>query len=231
MLCVGSAEIGVARQNWWAVFERANGEMSERTSLGKGPVRLPNGGVYVASHDVKIDLELEPFSTMEVDTPVGDGFTWTRKALANATGLVTVNDREYPISAPALIDDTAGYHKRHTQWQWSAGFGKSPSDELVAWNLVDGINDGETNSERSVWNGDQCVETEPVKFAEDLSYLAFPTGEQLDFTAEAERSRRENLLLIRSNYQQPFGTFSGTLPGVGEITNGFGVMEFHDVYW
>ena len=53
----------------------------------------------------------------------------------------------------------------------------------------------------------------------------------LRFAAEATRERRENLLLVRSFYRQPFGTFSGALPGGVALAEGYGVMEEHDVRW
>ena len=64
-------------------------------------------------------------------------------------------------------------------------------------------------------------EVGPVRFAEDLSRWASPGGE-LRFADEAARERDDNLLLFRSHYAQPFGTFSGTLPGVGECRGGRG---------
>ena len=45
------------------------------------------------------------------------------------------------------------------------------------------------------------------------------------------RERDDNLLVMRSRYVQPFGTFTGTLPGAGELREGYGVMEAHDVRW
>jgi hypothetical protein len=47
----------------------------------------------------------------------------------------------------------------------------------------------------------------------------------------ATRARRENYLLIRSDYEQPFGRFEGEVPGAGELREGWGVMERHDVLW
>jgi hypothetical protein len=51
------------------------------------------------------------------------------------------------------------------------------------------------------------------------------------FEAEAVRERHDRLLLVESEYRQPFGTFSGTLPGVGALTAGLGVMEHHRARW
>jgi hypothetical protein len=50
------------------------------------------------------------------------------------------------------------------------------------------------------------------------------------------RERRENLLVVRSEYRQPFGTFAGELPGfAGQapivLAEGWGVMEQHSALW
>ena len=46
-------------------------------------------------------------------------------------------------------------------------------------------------------------------------------------TAVATRARRENLLVVASDYEQPFGTFTGALPAGGALRAGYGVMERH----
>jgi hypothetical protein len=128
-----------------------------------------------------------------------------------------------------VIDDTAAYYKRHTRWRWSAGVGRSTDGRALAWNLVDGVNDPERGSERAVWVDGEPSEPSPVTFEDDLSRVG-----QLRFNAEATRERRENLLLVRSRYRQPFGTFIGSLPGADgpiPLAQGFGVMEDHEVWW
>jgi hypothetical protein len=97
----------------------------------------------------------------------------------------------------------------------------------VAWNLVEGVNDAAADSERTVWLDGVPREVAVVRFAPDLSAV-----DGLCFNQEAVREQRQNLLLVRSSYRQPFGTFSGTLPGGGaELAEGYGVMEEHDVWW
>ncbi len=56
-------------------------------------------------------------------------------------------------------------------------------------------------------------------------------GARLEFTAEAERSKEESKPGVKYSYRQPFGTFSGSLPGGLELAEGFGVMEHHDAHW
>jgi hypothetical protein len=69
-------------------------------------------------------------------------------------------------------------------------------------------------------------EVPPVTFAPDLSTVA-----GLRFTTEATRARRENFVVVRSDYEQPFGTFAGELPGGPVLREGWGVMERHEVSW
>jgi hypothetical protein len=61
--------------------------------------------------------------------------------------------------------------------------------------------------------------------------VRFAEGGALRFASEAVRERHDELLLARSDYVQPFGTFSGTLPGGLDLAAGLGVMEVHRARW
>ena len=158
---------------------------------------------------------------------------WTRKqAGIGACGTLSLDGgppRE--IEARAVIDDTCGYHARETEWRWSAGVGHGPDGAPLAWNLVSGVNDPATGSERAVWREGVPVEVPPVEFAADLSQIRCEDGSRLNFSSEAERSRSDNLMVLSSDYRAPFGTFSGTLPGGVELASGRGVMEYHRARW
>jgi hypothetical protein len=229
MLCVGRVRIGPARQGFWAVWDRHSMRLWERTLVGPGSrstVQLSPGRVIVRS-DVEIDLQLEEAPGVETVCESGDSYAWTRKQGAvRASGHVRTGARVLGIDARAVIDDTAAYYERHISWQWSAGVGVAVDGRSVAWNLVAGVNDPPANSERTVWVDGVPVEVGPSTFAADLSSV-----DRLRFEAEATRERRDNLLLVRSRYRQPFGTFSGTLPGDLTLAEGYGVMEEHDVWW
>ena len=176
--------------------------------------------------DVRIELELEETAGVETVSAAGEQYAWTRKqGGVRARGTVWIEGRERPLDARAVIDDTAGYHPRHTRWSWSAGVGMAGDREL-AWNLVEGINDAPSGSERTVWVDGEPSEAPPSSFAANLSSV-----DELRFHPEAELRNDQNLLLIRSSYRQPFGTFSGVLPGGLALTEGYGVMEHHDVWW
>jgi hypothetical protein len=161
---------------------------------------------------------------------------WTRKqAGVRAHGTLTLDGGSAQrIEARAVIDDTAGYHPRDTEWRWSAGVGRGEDGVALAWNLVAGVNDPPTGSERAVWVDGEPNETAPVRFAADLGEIVAEDadgGSRLSFAAEAVRRRHENLLIVRSDYTAPFGAFSGTLPGGIRLASGLGVMEHHRAKW
>lgn len=236
MLCVGHARVGPGRQSFWAVWDRATRRLRERTRLLGGGVRLGldrPGRVLVVDDGVQIDLMLDEVDGVETICPNGGAYAWTRKqGGVRAHGTVVINGVVRNIDAFAVIDDSAGYHARHTAWQWCAGVGRTDDGRNLAWNLVAGINDPPRESERSVWIDGQPIEVGPVaRFADDLSSVSTEDGVDLRFAAEAVRERRENLLVVRSSYRQPFGAFAGTLPGDFALAEGFGVMEEHTARW
>jgi len=233
MVCAGVVQIGVARQEFWAVWDRAGGRLHERTHLWpRGRVRFEPGRVRVHDGDVRIDLALTEDGGVETVSPHGAQHIWTRKqGGVPASGTVTLGATEHRLDALAVIDESAGYHARHTAWRWSAGVGMAADGRRVAWNLVDGVHDAPGASERSLWIDGEPRQVGPVGFASDLSAVFFGEGGALHFAAEATRARRDALLVLHSDYVQPFGTFTGSLPGVGDLREGFGVMERHVARW
>jgi Domain of unknown function (DUF2804), C-terminal len=227
MLCVASVRIGRARQAFWAVWDRKNQRLYERTTLGRGRVEMTKTGVRVAEPNVRLVIDFAESGGIETVCPTGDAYAWTRKQVVTAARVWIDLDRAtHRFLSRAIIDDTAAYYERHTAWRWSAGIGTSRDSRPVAWNLVEGVNDPPHNSERTIWIDDVPQEAPPCNFASDLTRV-----DELRFHAEATRERNENLLLIRSSYRQPFGSFEGRLPGGPELQSGFGVMEHHDVRW
>jgi hypothetical protein len=226
MICLASVRIGPARQSFWAVWDRAAGRLHERTERGPGAVRLTPGRARAHGDSVEIDLRLTETAGIECVCPSADAYGWTRKqGDVVARGTVSLDGVRRPLVARAVIDDTAAYYERHTCWRWSAGIGRATDGRALAWNLVAGVNDPAQSSERTLWIDGEPRELPPVHFASDLSSV-----DELNFSAEATRAHRQNLILVRSRYRQPFGTFSGRV-GAVELAAGYGVMEDHDVWW
>ena len=227
MLCAAIIRIGRARQSFWAVWDRRRRRLLERTRIGVGGVRLDPGRVVVNDGAIRLDLRLEEQAGVEAVCTTGQSYAWTRKqGGVRARGVVVVDGTTAPIDARAVIDDTAAYYHRQTSWQWSAGVGVAVDGRGVAWNLISGVNDPLRDSERTVWVAGQPFEPPPSVFMPHLAGV-----DKLQFHAEATRERSDNLLLLRSRYRQPFGVFSGELPGGIILAEGHGVMEEHHAWW
>jgi hypothetical protein len=211
MLCAASARIGPARASWWAVWDGQR--LHERTYRRAAPVTATPERVVV---DGVIDLAVEPGAPWAVRT----GPIWTRKRPARVRGVALGRE----VDLAGLVDESAGRH-RSMSWWWSAGVGSLADGRAVTWNLVDGLHDGLEESERAVWIDGVPSHVPPQRF-DGLSGVG-----GLRFTALATRARRENLLLVASDYEQPFGAFAGSLPVGGELASGWGVMERHRVRW
>jgi hypothetical protein len=225
MLCAAVARIGPGRVIWWALWDREMRTLAENTRRRGHAVELGADTVRVDDGPVRMDLRLEDGTPVETISPHGASHIWTRKTPVRVTGTATVGDRRFTLDAPGLVDDSAGYHAHRTQWRWSAGVGTTADGRAVTWNFVDGVHDAEAASERTVWIEGEPRHVAPQVFAPDLSRVG-----GLGFSAEATRVHKENLLIVATDYVQPFGTFTGTLPVAGQIT-GFGVMERQSVRW
>ncbi len=260
MLCAARVRVGPMSQTFWAIWDRERGELIERTRMtmplvARGEVwtELANG-----EHTGTIDwappeggtlVRIEAAPKQDVAEPVraflragegrwaeavcatgeGDGYVWTRKRTVAVACDVRIGERRIRCEARGVEDESCGYHPHHTVWDWSAGIGRTTDGREVAWNLVEGINDPPRSSERAIWVDGVPSEPGPSRF--DGLEAIDCDGARLEFSAEAERSKEESRLGVSYSYRQPFGTFSGSLPGGLELAEGLGVVEHHDANW
>ena len=218
MLCAAVAHVGPATAAWWAVWDG--------TTLSERSLRRRRGMVVASSRvDVPgvLSLEVGDAPGVEVVSPHGGQYIWTRKR-GGVRVRGTALGRE--VDAAGLVDESAGYHARRTSWWWSCGAGVLASGSAVAWNLVSGVHDAPSSSERTVWLDGEPREVAHQDFADDLSAVG-----ALSFREWSARESRVNLGLMRNSYRQPFGEFSGELPCGLHLAEGYGVMEVHDVRW
>ncbi len=254
MLCAARVQVGPAGQTFWAVVDRSSGSLAEHTRkrapFGRGevwslaadgsawPLGSPEPGVvtWIDSKQARAELRIGEGRWVEAVCPSGEpgGWVWTRKRIAPVECDVRMADgRRWRAAAHGIEDESAGYHPRHTVWDWSAGVGTTSDGRAVGWNLVSGVNDPERGSERAVWVDGEPFEPGPVAFDPGLRAIDFGPGDgggRLGFEPEAERRAADNLVLVRSSYRQPFGRFRGSLAGF-ELASGLGVMEHHDALW
>jgi Protein of unknown function (DUF2804) len=255
LVCAARVQVGPLGQTFWVLWDRRERRMLDSTRLmvpgARGEVwtegldgdgRLdyaPDEGSRVrieARHpeagEVRAFLRLGQGEWVEAVCPTAEGeYVWTRKRSDVPVQCdVRIAERRWRTDARGVEDESAGYHPHHTIWSWSAGVGRTKDGSLVGWNLVSGINDPPERSERAIWLDGRPSEPGPVTF-DRLGAIEFDDGSRIEFAAECERRMEENRLLVRYSYRQPFGTFTGTLPGGLELERGLGVMEHHDARW
>ena len=235
-----SAWTGPVAQEFWAVLDRRdekNIKFYERTrNIIPGKVKLTPGRMYVKDRTkngdtIEFDVALEEDEGFEVVSPQGRAYTWTRKELIPARGTARINGEEVRVEGLAFIDDNDGYHARRTVWKWCGGVATDALGRTVGWNLIVGLNDTPGASENTLWIDGAAQEVGPVTFAPDLSSVTFAEGGTLHFHEEATRESLDNFIILRSDYAQPIGTFTGTLPGNVELKESYGVMERQDALW
>jgi hypothetical protein len=256
LLCAARINVGLLGQTFWAIWDREERKLWERTKLlvpgARGDVwtegRNGDGLIMHAADEgsvVRIEAkhpdagEVRGFLRfgggrwVEVVCPTEDGqYVWTRKRVDVPVDCdVRIGSRRLQVEAHGVEDESAGYHPHHTVCSWSAGVGTATDGRSIGWNLVSGINDPPERSERAIWvDGEPTTEPGPVEF-QGLDGITFDDGSRLEFAGECERRREENRFMVRYSYQQPLGAFSGSLPGGIELARGLGVMEHHDAHW
>jgi uncharacterized protein DUF2804 len=232
MLCAARAEIGPAAQSFWVVWDREARRQWSHTALrpGSREVRFDGPRLEIDGPGLRATLELGEAAPIEVTCPSGRSWAWTRKrAGMPIAGMVEVPGRCLEVSGRGIDDESAGHHQRRTNWRWSAGIGESVEGRHLAWNLVEGINDPPTGSERAIWVDGEPGEPPPVRFR-GVESVDLGDGGSLDFSCESDHARDDNYLLVRSRYRHRFGSFAGALGGL-ELVTGLGVMEEHDALW
>ena len=168
--------------------------------------------------------------------PHGAGQVWTRKqAGMRAHGTLALDG-----GAPR-VDRGAGGDRRHRRTTTRArpsgggapGVGAGADGAALAWNLVSGVNDPPTGQRargvgrrRAARDAAGAVRRGPERRSAARGRLAAALRRR-----GASAGASENLLLVRSDYRAPFGTFSGTLPGGIALARGLGVMEHHRARW
>lgn len=230
MVCGAQVRVAGIPQGFSAVWDRGAKTLGERTVRRAGEVRVTAEAMTAPG----VELTLRPDGdVVDVVSAHGDSYIWTRKQPVRATGRARAGaaGRWMEVDARGILDDSAGYHARRTSWRWSTGVGTLDDGRAVAWNVVDGLHDAVGASERTLWVDGVASELGPVRFEKDLAGFTFREGAALQFTSEAVRERRDELLVLASAYRQPFGTFCGRLPGGLVLAEGYGVMESHDARW
>ncbi|MDF5591304.1 DUF2804 domain-containing protein, partial [Vibrio parahaemolyticus] len=149
--------------------------------------------------------------------------------------------KEQDLSEVAAgYDFSAGYMRRETSWRW-ASINCFEDDRRLGLNLAAGVN--ETGyCENVLWINGQRHFLQPVQFQfsrSDEGQKWHITSEDkrvnLQFTPLNRRSEKKNFWLLKSNFRQYIGYFSGYLiDGNGikhQLEEVMGLTEDHYAKW
>jgi Protein of unknown function (DUF2804) len=163
-----------------------------------------------------------------------------KRALLAVSGDVRVGDQRVSLDgALGFYDYTHGLLPRETRWRWAFMLGRAKGGERVAVNLVEGFT-GEV--ECAAWVDDEAYPLAEGRFTLDAAKPLDPwrigtSDGAVDFTLApgAMHADRTNLGIVRSQFVQPAGVYTGTLriPGRGELVldRALGVAEDQHVVW
>ena len=138
----------------------------------------------------------------------------------------------WELDAAGLVDASAGYHARHTVWQWSAGVGTTSDGRALCWNLVNGVHDAPSASERTRLGRraaarDRARGRSPPTSARSASPAA---SARLRAGGRARARRRPRA--VRERVRAAVRDVQrARCPAGSTLAQGFGVMERHDVRW
>ncbi|WP_258405391.1 DUF2804 domain-containing protein [Shewanella sp. FJAT-52076] len=196
---------------------------------------------------LKAELQLEPLPLslpMALCSPTGySGWTYTQKHNAmSVKGSLYINHEPQPLGrALAGYDFSAGYMRRETSWRW-ASINAHVGNRRFGLNIAAGVNET-GSSENVLWLDGVRKHLGPVHFEFDRSQAEYGRWRlwsdrdelELEFTPLASRSERLNLILLKSNFRQYQGRFSGWVRDVAGrkviLDEVFGLTEDHFAKW
>ncbi len=183
--------------------------------------------------------------------PVGHGrAAYTHKVPLPVMGSIDIGDTNYrvePEESQVLLDVHKAFYPWHTWWRWATFAGRDPKGRRIAVNLTHNVNtDDARYHENAIWIDGRMQRLSPASFnfrqdriLDDWHLNSAGAEVDLTFRPRGKRAENLNLGLVRSSFQQPWGTFRGSLYPTGTGTGSeeipvedlFGVCEDHDSYW
>lgn len=172
-------------------------------------------GLFTCYEDLEI---IEP---IVVCLPLGRRRAmYSHKAILPLEGRLRVGNETFVFSKEdsfALPDIHKGYYPYVMKWHWATGGGWNREGQLIGFNLTNNqVKDQKTYNENCLWINGKGHLLPPVQFFMKSNSLEHPWRIQdregrvdVEFHPEATRNINMNLLILRSRYRGPYGSFSG----------------------
>jgi hypothetical protein len=198
--------------------------------------------IHVRIGDLELDAAVDERTGPPAVTAIarlGDGLVngTEKRALLGVRGRARVGQRVVVLDeGTAGYDYTHGLMPRHTKWRWAFALGKAVAGEPLGFNVAQGFM-GEAEC-AAFYEGKVVPIAEP-RFELDVRDPMKPwrlvgDGMDLAFRPGGVHAQHTNLLVVKSRFVQPVGTFRGTLRLAGKdvVVEALpGVVEDQDVLW
>ena len=229
MLCAAVAHIGPVPLAWWAVWDREQRTLRRAHASRRSGARdasTPGRGRASTTAPVAIDLARRGGRRRRDRLArTATQYIWTRKQGGVRVAGTVARRRPRARGRRARRSSTRppATTPADTAWRWSAGVGAAADGAAVAWNLVD-RRPRRGRRRPSAPSGSTASRTRSARsrFDGDLERRRFADGGRAALHRARPRARARDNLLARSpaSYEQPFGTFTGALPGAGALRRG-----------
>jgi hypothetical protein len=168
----------------------------------------------------------------------------TKAAGLTAKGSIRLNGKAFDLDPGhtfAVFDWTDGFYPRRTSWNWACGAGLAGDGTRIGFNFSSGVYE-KGLLENTLWINGKPEKTGEVVFVYDPENPSLPWRIRsrdrlidLTFTPEGIRRAHDDLLILKSFFIQPCGSFEGSVRTKDGLTVRFsglgGVVEEHHATW
>jgi hypothetical protein len=196
----------------------------------------------------RLEIREDPTEVQAIETCLplgGPRVFYTHKVPCPVGGEFAIGGRTFaldPATDFAILDVHKAFYPVQTWWKWATFAGRDAKGKLLGVNLTHNVNpDDDAYNENAIWHGNRISLLSAARFTtpDDIMtpWKIATTDGRADLTFQPQGVRQEliDYKVIRSWYQAPLGTFSGTLKdddGVTHVVKDlFGICEHHKVTW
>jgi len=186
---------------------------------------LKNNKIFITAfgtgkHKPQIELGLECFHNTEpivISQPFGKNKgLYSHKALMNVKGNLKIENQLIPFetnNAYCIIDDHKGYYPYIMKYDWLTTAGFDDKGKLCGFNLTDNqIVNPEKYNENCLWHNGKMYPLPPIKVKRTANTWVIQDQYgwvNLKFFPKTENNIKLNFLLVKTDYEGPFGVFEG----------------------
>lgn len=225
---------------WQGVAQFNGGQIRFEIEEGEWTVRARCPSFEL---DARLGLNNQDSAPLMVCSPTGySGWTYTQKHNALAvTGSLIVGGHSVDLEGClGGYDFSAGYMRRETSWRW-ASMSAFSDGVYIGLNLAAGVNETGV-TENAIWiNGERFLLSGVMfdfdRHSPESNWRIYDSAGKLDLTFTPLNVRKEklNLWLLKSNFRQFVGHFSGTITVAKgrtyHLSQVMGLTEDHFAKW